>query len=134
MELFGVNILSVLAAAVAAFVAGSIYYGVMAKPWMKAVGIAEEDTNMTASLFVMTFVCEFILALVLVRLVGYLGDGDISISAGVISGLFVWLGFIMTTMVVNHRYANRGWDLTLIDGAHWLIVVVVMGVVIGFIG
>jgi hypothetical protein len=37
-------------------------------------------------------------------------------------------------MTVNHRYQGFGWDLTLIDGLHWLGVALVMGAVIGWFG
>jgi hypothetical protein len=39
-----------------------------------------------------------------------------------------------TTMAVNHRYQAYGWDLTLIDGGHWLGVALIMGAVIGWWG
>ena len=48
--------------------------------------------------------------------------------------LFVWLGFMATTLAVNQRYEGFGWDLTIIDGLHWLGVALIMGAVIGGFG
>jgi hypothetical protein len=53
---------------------------------------------------------------------------------GVISAGFVWLGFVATTLVVSHRYGGFGWDLTFIDAAHWLLVLVARGAIIGLLG
>ena len=41
---------------------------------------------------------------------------------GVISGFFVWLGFVITTMGVNHAFGGAKPMLTLIDGGYWLAV------------
>ena len=73
-----------------------------------------------------------ILALMLAGVMGHLGD--ITIRGGVISGFFVWLGFVITTMGVNHVFSGAKPMLTLIDGGHWLAVLLVMGAVIGAFG
>jgi hypothetical protein len=49
-------------------------------------------------------------------------------------GLFIWAGIIFTTMTINNRYQGFGWDLTLIDGLHWLLVMVGIGLTIGWFG
>jgi len=134
MDFGGINLWAVLAATVAAFIVGAVYYGTLSKPWMRAAGIAQEDTAFGPALFAMTFVCLLVMAFVLAGLIGHLGDGQVTLRNGVISGLFVWAGFMATTMTINHRYQNDGWDLTLIDGLHWLLVALVMGAVIGLIG
>jgi hypothetical protein len=46
----------------------------------------------------------------------------------------MWLGFVLTSMILNHRYQNSKWSLTLIDGAHLLLVLIAQGVVIGLFG
>lgn len=134
MEFGGINVLAVLAATVAAFIFGAVYYGTLSKPWMKAAGMTPEQARFGPALFAVTFACQLVMAFVLAGLVGHLGEGQVTLRNGVISGLFAWAGFMATTMTVNHRYQNAGWDLTLIDGAHWLGVAVIMGAVIGFIG
>ncbi len=55
-------------------------------------------------------------------------------SNGIVTGFFIWLGFVATTLAVNHRYWGFGWGLTIIDAAHWLLVLVAMGAVIGWFG
>ncbi len=134
MSFGGINYLAVLLAAVAAFVVGAVFYGALGKPWMKAARIYPAEAKMSAGLFVTSFVAELVMAWVMAGVIGHLGDGQVTLRNGIISGAFVWLGFMATTMAINHRYQGFGWDLTVIDGIHWLLVALAMGAVIGFMG
>jgi hypothetical protein len=134
MEFGGINYIAVLVAAVAAYMAGAIYYGALGKPWMKAARINPEDAKMSPVLMITGFVCELVMAWVLAGVIGHLGEGEVTVRNGIISGAFVWLGFMATTLTVNQRYQGFGWDLTVIDGVHWLIVALLMGGVIGAFG
>ena len=40
----------------------------------------------------------------------------------------------MTTMLVNNSFGRRDWRLLLIDGGHWLMVLVVIGAIVGAFG
>jgi hypothetical protein len=53
---------------------------------------------------------------------------------GVISGAFCWLGFVITTMIVNNSFARRDPRLLLIDGGHWLVVLLLIGAIVGGFG
>ena len=134
MDLGSVNYLAVVMAAVAAFVFGAVYYGTLGKPWMKAARIDPAATKMSAGLFVTSFVAELVMAFVLSLAINAFGMGTTTPAGGLVTGFVVWLGFMATTMAVNHRYQGFGWDLTLIDGLHWLGVALVMGAVIGWFG
>lgn len=138
MDFGGVNYLAIVVAAVAAFVFGSIYYGALSKPWMKAARIepkAEGGMSMPGpGLLINSFVCELIMAWALAGIIGHLGTEQTTLWNGIVSGFFVWLGFMATTMAVNHRYEGFGWDLTIIDGLHWLGVALIMGAIIGWWG
>jgi len=46
----------------------------------------------------------------------------------------VWLGFIATTQTVNYSFGKRPLKLLLIDSGHWLVVLLLQGAVIGFMG
>ncbi len=60
--------------------------------------------------------------------------GMVSPLNGVITGLFLWFGFVATTIAVNNAFQGARRALTLIDGAHWLGVLAIQGLVIGLIG
>ena len=58
------------------------------------------------------------------------GVAVLALSAGAV----MWLGFVMPPMILNHRYQNMPWQLTIIDGGHLLAVLLVQGLVIGLFG
>lgn len=142
MPFAGISYLAILVAAVAGWLAGAAYYGVLARPWVAAHGktmeafkaeqAAHKGTPHAWLPFALAFAAELVMAWVLAGMVGHLGA--VTIRSAVISGLFVWAGFMVTTMLVNNAFAGRRYVLTAIDAGHWLLVVVVMGAVIGWIG
>ena len=64
----------------------------------------------------------------------HLGSGQVTIYNGIISGAFVWLGFVATTLVTNHGFQMKLGRLTLIDGGHWLGVLLIQGAILGAMG
>ena len=135
MTFTGVNYLAVIIATLAGFGLGAVWYMVLSKPWVRAVGKTEADRprgTAQALPFVIALVALFVMALMLAGLMGHLGD--ITVRGGMISGFFVWLGFVITTMGVNHAFAGAKPMLTVIDGLHWLAVLLIQGAVIGAFG
>ncbi|HLL26407.1 MAG TPA: DUF1761 domain-containing protein [Xanthobacteraceae bacterium] len=136
MTFSGINYLAVVVAAIAAFVFGGIYYRVFGEAWMKALGISKKTAskNMSSTPLIITFIAELIMAWVLAGLMGHLGAGQVTAMNGVVSGAFVWLGFVVTTLVVNNAFAMRKPQLSVIDSAHWLVALAIMGAIIGAFG
>ena len=141
MTFAGINHLAILLAAVVAWLGGAVYYTVLAKPWIAAQGktVEQHKAELNAKTgiakfapFILAFLAELVMAWVLAGMVGHLGA--VTIRSAVISGLFVWAGFSVATMLVNNAFAGRRSMLTLIDAGHWLLVVVLMGGVIGWMG
>ena len=130
MAFSGINYLAVLGAAIAAFVFGALYYGLLGKQWMAAAGLSEAKPKV--STMAISFICELVMAYLLAGLIGHIGD--VTVRIAVISVAFIWVGFVATTLIVNHRYGGAKWSLTLIDGAHWLGVLLIMALVIGLVG
>jgi Protein of unknown function (DUF1761) len=79
-------------------------------------------------------VAEVVMAWALAGVVGHLGPGQVTLRNGVISAVFLWLGFVVTTLAVNYAFGGRGIKLAAIDAGHWLVVLVVEGAVIGAMG
>ena len=68
-------------------------------------------------------------------LTGLLGHpGNVRLYHGIIGGIAMWFGFVLTTLPVNYAFAMRGLRLTLIDAGHWLAVLVVVGAIVGAFG
>ena len=136
MAFAGMNYLAVIVAALAGFGVGAVWYGVFGKAWLDALGKTKDDIKGSgvaqALPFVTGLVANLVMAIMLAGLMGHLGN--ISIHGGLITGLFVWVGFVITTMGVNHAFSGASPKLTAIDGGHWLAVLLVMGAIIGAIG
>lgn len=82
-----------------------------------------------ASPFVMSFVAELIMGVVIYGVLTH--SGLWSLRAGIITGAFCWVGFVLTTIAVNNAYSGRRVILTVIDSAHWLGVLAIIGGIIG---
>ena len=140
MDFAGLNYLAILFAAALSFMFGGIWYGVLSKQWMAAAGIDDEmmkagkQGGKTTQLMITAFVGALVMAWVLAGLIGHLGSGQVTIYNGIVSGAFVWLGFVATTLVTNHGFQLQLGKLTIIDGGHWLGVLLIQGAVIGAFG
>ena len=141
MVFAGINYVAVLAAAICGFLTGAVWYGALGKHWMAAAGLTEADikgpdgTGKPSPLpFVLAGIGNLVMAFMLAGIIGHLGDATVTVRNGIISGCFIWLGFVITTLSVNYAYQMRPPKLTLIDGGHWLAVLVIQGAVLGLIG
>jgi len=134
MDFSVVNWLAVVIAAVVVWLFGAVWYTVLSKPWMRAARIDLSTSKKSILPFIISFIAELIMALVFALVVGAITGGEPTLVAGLVFGFVLWLGFVATTMTANHRYENFGWDLTLIDGGHWLGVLLLIGAVIGWFG
>ena len=134
MAFAGLNYLAILAAAIGAFVFGSAYYGILGRSWMAALGVADGEAGprMSPTPFIVAFLAELVMAWVLAGVMAHLGS--ITVRTGMISGAFCWLGFVITTLASNYAFQGRPRTLTVIDGGHWLGVLLIQGAVIGAIG
>jgi hypothetical protein len=140
MTFAGINYLAVFIAGLAAFGFGAVFYITLSRPWMNAMGWSSEQQaamkqggmNTGTAPFVVSIVANLVMAWVLAGVIGHMGA--ITVRSGLISGAFVWFGFVITTMSVNYAFGGRKARLTVIDGAHWLGVLLVMGAVIGAFG
>ena len=134
MDFSVVNWLAVVVAAVAVWLFGAVWYTALSKPWMRAARIDLSTAKKSILPFIISFVTELLMALVFALVVGAMTGGEPTLVAGLVFGFVLWLGFVATTLTANHRYENFGWDLTLIDGGHWLGVLLIIGAVIGWFG
>lgn len=134
------NYIAVALAGVAGWLVGAAWYGALGTQWMAALGWSEADMvgpdgkrAMPMGPMMLAFVANLIMALMLAGVIGHISPRP-NMIAGIVSGALVWLGFVITTGAVNNAFQKKKTMLTLIDGGHWLAVLVVQGVVIGLFG
>lgn len=134
MEFGGINYLAILVGAVLAFAWGAGWYILLSKQWLAAARVDPHGMRGSPLPFAFSFVALLIMGWVIAGVIGHLGAGQATLWNGIVSGFLLWLGFIATTHVVNHRFQGLGWDLTMIDAGHWLGACLILGAVIGWWG
>lgn len=130
---FAVNWLAVVLATVASFAFGAAWYVSLSRQWMAALGKARSELNAGHSPFVWSVVVELVMAY-FIALLTPLIVGEVTVLGGMLVGAHLWFGFVLTSMIMNHRYENMKWSLTIIDSLHLLGVLVIQGAVIGVFG
>ena len=124
----GINLTAVLVAAIASFLFGAVWYSILGRIWRKAAGLPAEQTGSAAGKMAAAFLCQLLMAFVFAGVIYHLGNDGL--RTGLISAGMIWAGFILTTQIVNHRFQQSSWGLTVIDSAHWLGVLVIQALVI----
>ena len=140
MTFAGINYWAVLVAGVLGFGLGGVWYRLLAEPWKAAHNFTTEQIRAhhgkgaAPTPLIIALVADLIMAWMLAGVLGHLGPGQVTLRNGVISGVFLWFGFVLTTMTVNNAFSGRKYTLTAIDAGHWLAVLVVMGAIVGRMG
>jgi hypothetical protein len=136
-----VNYLSILIAAVAAWLFGAVYYTLLSKVWIAAQGKTLEQCQAEQAgksglakyaPFILVFVGELIMAWALYGILVHLNA--FTLRGGIISGALIWFGFVLPTVTANYAFGGRKAMLTVIDSAAWLGALVIIGAIVGGMG
>ncbi len=130
---FDVNWLAVIAATIAGFAVGAAWYMTLGNQWTAAIGKTRDQLDASPIPYVIGVLVELVTAIVLAVMIRSI-FGEVNVANGLLTGAVAWLGFVIAPMILNHRYQNMPWSLTVIDGAHMLAVLLVQGLVIGLFG
>jgi hypothetical protein len=126
-----INWLSVIAASLAAFAIGSVWYSpvMFSKTWQKESNLTDYDLKNASMpvIFGSAFVLMFISAVILDMFIGK----DATASVGLIAGLLVSIGWIATALGVNYLFARKSFTLFLIDAGYFIVFFAVMGLILG---
>ena len=139
-----INIWGVVWAAVSSMVVGSIWYskGVFGPPWMKLAGLSERQFKEMqqkdgwmpmATMFVLALIMAYVLAHVTYLSAEFFTDASYHYAA-VSSGFWMWLGFVVPTTLGTGLFSGTRKKLMALNLGNWLVTLLVMGWVIGFVG
>lgn len=123
---------AVLVAAVINMILGAFWYSpiLFAKPWMKLIGKKEEDLkkgNMPL-LYGSSFASYLIMSYVLAHVIYY--SQATTFLEGMVTGFWMWLGFVVTTSGVNSLFEGKHMQLTAINLGYPLVGLMLMGAVL----
>ena len=124
----------ILAAGLAGWIFGAVWYTVLGKPWQRALGLNPDDCKdkkMPMAPMVASFLVAVVMSAVLYQLLTNLGVVGLMPSA--IAGLTLGVGLMLTSTLVNNMFQGRSFTLTLIDGGHWTLALVIESVVIALL-
>jgi hypothetical protein len=127
-------IIAILAAAVAGWIFGAVWYGVLSKPYQQALGLNPDDCKdrkMPLAPMVVAFLSALVMSAVLYQLLRNLGVLGVWPSA--IAGFTIGVGFLLTSVLVNNMFQQKSFALTVIDGGHWVLAVVLEAIVISLL-
>lgn len=125
--------LNVIAAALAAFAFGAVWYMSMSKPWIAAAEVpvdanGKPQGNGGAMPFVIGLVAMVIVAGMMRHLLA--SSGVTTIGGGAIAGFGVGAFFITPWVAMNYGFAMRKPALTVIDGVNSVVGCTIMGAVL----
>ncbi|WP_375599244.1 DUF1761 domain-containing protein [Devosia sp. Naph2] len=134
MDFLAVNWLAIVLATVASMALGAAWYGVLSAQWLAASGRTKEDIDPKDFMpYVWSVIVQLVMAYFLAVLTPPLA-GAMTIGHGLQIAFLMWLGFVLTSMILNHRYQGKPWSLTIIDSGYILAALLVQGLVLGLFG
>jgi len=139
MHFANVNWLAIFIAAAAGYGVGAVWYLIFGKRWRTANGMTEQTVKSGGTGAVISyFLAAIANVMIAVTFAGILfhmrGVGPSPLRTAIISAVVLWLGFILSTLMVNYSFARRPRVLIAIDSGHWLAVMLVMAVILGLMG
>lgn len=127
------ELLNVIAAAVAAFAFGAVWYMKMSKPWMAAADIKLGPDGRPANASdKMPFVIGLVGMLLAAGMMRHIfaSAGVTTIGGGVVSGLGIGAFSVMPWVAMNYAFGQRKLMLTVIDGVNVIVGCGIMGLVL----
>jgi hypothetical protein len=125
-----VNYTAVIVAAVVSYIVGALWYSpiLFGKLWMKLSGFTKKNAEkakkkgMTKN-YIVAFIAALITAYVLAWFIGAVGG-----PYG--TAFWIWLGFIVTTLINNVLWKGESVQLFFLNIAHYLVSLLIMAAVI----
>jgi len=127
----GINLVAVVAAALAAFVMSTVWYIVFAKQRRKfsraaaAADMKRPQPLKMAGEVIRSFLLAYVLAYLLVH------TGVAGMTGGVRLGLVLWVGFPFVLLTGSIMWEDVPWKLAAIHAGDWLVKMVLMTVILG---
>jgi hypothetical protein len=132
---FDVNYISVVVSAIVFMIVGTLWYGpFFGKQWLKLIGQTQkseaknqQNLSMGASMFgvfIAALVTSFVIAVVIKSLL------ITTVSAALIAGFMLWLGFVATTMSHRIFFEKSSSKLYFINASQSLVAILLGSLII----
>ena len=123
------DLVNILVAAVAAYAFGSVWYMLMARPWMNAAGLSDSQINRKNPV---PYLVSFVSVLVVSAAMQFLFSQMVvlGIGQGLILGAAVGLLIVLPWIATNYTFSLRPVSLILIDGTYAVAGCAIIGLVL----
>jgi hypothetical protein len=132
-RIFGLNPLAVLVAAIVFYFVGFIVYGLLfSELWVGLWGFTEAELAAAETAAGPSMALGFVLTVVFTGFLGYALKAlkADSLTSAIKWSVFLWAGFVVTTLAYDTVYALQPVMLLVLDAAHNLVGFVLMAVVL----
>jgi hypothetical protein len=124
------NVLAVLAAALATFVLGGLWYSpaLFGKAWQREAGVSDEQmrTSNKARIFGLAFLLSLIAAFVFAMFLGPRPPVNLGLGAGFSAGL-CW---VAASFGINYLFEQRSFKLWLINAGYHTLQFTIIGLIL----
>ncbi len=133
-ELQSINYISVAVATIASYLLGFAWYhwAVFGKAWANALGITKEEADNTEGLggaFIMSLISGLTKALLIALLIA--ATNISGVLSGAFLGAVIAAVFTITSLGYYNGFARTSSKLTLINSAHSVVELTLIGAIIG---
>ncbi len=137
MDLSTINWLAVIAAAVAYFILGAIWFGpIFGKAWQRGVGLSDEEVKsgsmgkMLGTVFVMALIVSFGMAMFFFGF-GTDPENPMTLTMGAMYGAMSGVFFVLPTKAMDYVMARKSWGLVFIESFYHIVGFVIVGIILG---
>lgn len=134
-----INYLAVLVGALSNMVIGSLWFGALfGKQWIKLMGWTKQDMEAATAKgmgksYALAALGSLLMSYVLAHSLVFASDymGVSTLSAGLTSAFWMWLGFIVPVTMSDVIWGNKSWKLWYLNVSYYLVSLLVMGAILG---
>jgi len=126
------NYLAVFVAALAYWILGAVWYGVLFnKPWMALEQMTIEKAQSMSPVipYIVSFLLELLIAYAVAQLCIWRNANTASRGASI--GVLVWIGFVGPISFMNYMFEMRSYTLFAINEFYPLAGLILMGAILG---
>ena len=132
IDIGDINYLAVVVAMIVQFAGGAAWYGILANPWLEAIGKTKEEIRERRDAWkayvialIATVVTMFALAVVVEA------AGADELLDGLILGLIAGIAFVATAMAAQYSFEGRPLKLYAINASYPVVVLAIAGAILG---
>ncbi len=124
----------VIVAAIVNMAIGFAWYSksLFGKAWMRELGLTDATLegmkNSMGKVYALMVLASFVIAFVLAHVINTFDA--VTWMDGVMTGFWMWLGFIATTSLNPILWEKKSWTLFGINAGYYLVSLVIMGVIL----